>query len=317
MAYRLPPLNSLKAFEAAARLMSFQKAAEELFVTPSALSYQIRLLEEHLQIPLFDRLNRAVVLTEAGERLYPGIHEGLERFQGAVRSVGRTIQSNVLVVSSGPAFAAKWLAPRVYKFVDQYPDIELRIAANLKLCDFNVDEVDCALRFGLGDYPDVHAEPLFKEYMVPLASPAIVEEYGGTLDEKSLSELTLLHDDSSNFVKGKGAAGWRHWLEKMGYSSINPERGPRFNHADHGLDAAVDGAGVVLGRLSIAMRDIKSGRLVAPFPEYIESQAGFHFVAPESFLEQARVESFRQWLLAEAEEEAKDIAAFLANMRSL
>ncbi len=315
MAYRLPPLNSLKAFEAAARLMSFQKAAEELFVTPSALSYQIRQLEEHLQIPLFERLNRAVMLTEAGERLYPGIHEGLERFQGAVRSVGRTVQSNVLVVSSGPAFAAKWLAPRVYKFVDQFPEIELRIAANLRLSDFNVDEVDCALRFGGGDYVDLHSEALFKEAMVPLVSPKVLERYGGTLDEAAFENITLLHDDSSNFIKG--AAGWRNWLEQMDYGSINPEKGPRFNHADHGLDAAVDGAGIVLGRLSIAMRDIKSGRLVAPFKEYIGTQSGFHFVAPESALELPRVVSFRQWLLKEAEEEAEDIAAFLANMRSL
>ncbi len=315
MAYRLPPLNSLKAFEAAARLMSFQKAAEELFVTPSALSYQIRQLEEHLQIPLFERLNRAVMLTEAGERLYPGIHEGLERFQGAVRSVGRTVQNNVLVVSSGPAFAAKWLAPRVYKFVDEFPEIELRIAANLRLSDFNVDEVDCALRFGGGDYPDLYSEPLFTEAMVPLVSPKVLERFDGELGEKSLSELTLLHDDSSNFIKG--ASGWHNWLERMGYKNVNPEKGPRFNHADHGLDAAVDGAGIVLGRLSIAMRDIKSGRLVAPFKEYIGTQSGFHFVAPESALELPRVASFRQWLLKEAEEEATDIAAFLANMRSL
>ena len=316
MAYRLPPLNSLKAFEAAARLMSFQKAAEELFVTPSALSYQIRQLEEHLQIPLFERLNRAVMLTEAGERLYPGIHEGLERFQGAVRSVGRTVQSNVLVVSSGPAFAAKWLAPRVYKFVDQFPEIELRIAANLRLTDFNVDEVDCALRFGGGDYPDLYSEPLFTEAMVPLISPKVLERFGGTLDEKVMREMTLLHDDSSYLVK-KAAAGWGEWLKRMDYGSINPEKGPRFNHADHGLDAAVDGAGIVLGRLSIAMRDIKSGRLVAPFKEYIGSQLGFHFVVPKNGLEQPRIAGFRQWLLKESEEEAKDIAAFLANMRSL
>ncbi|MGI9355850.1 MAG: LysR family transcriptional regulator, partial [Rhizobiaceae bacterium] len=175
MAYRLPSLNALRAFEAAARSLSFRKAAEELFVTPSALSYQIKQLEDQLQMPLFERLNRAVALTEAGRRLYPGIHEGLERMQGAVRTVGRTAQDKVLVVSSGPAFAAKWLAPRVYKFVDQHPDIELRIAAGLKLTDFNVDEVDIALRFGGGDYPGLFVEPLFDEAVLPLASPEYVE----------------------------------------------------------------------------------------------------------------------------------------------
>ncbi len=315
MAYRLPPLNSLKAFEAAARLLSFQNAAEELFVTPSALSYQIKQLEEHLQVSLFMRKTRSVALTEAGERLYPGIHEGLERFQGAVRSLGRTVQSNVLVVSSGPAFAAKWLAPRVYKFIDAYPEIELRIAASLKLVDFNIDEVDCALRFGSGNYPDLKVEPLFDEVAVPLCSPGLLERMGGELTRENLSQVTLLHDDSSRFLKA--TAGWTDWVRAQGWTGIDTERGPRFNHADHGLDAAVDGAGITLGRLSLAMRDIRSGRLVAPFDSYMRARAGFYFVMPENMMDLPRVAQFYHWLKEEAAEEAVDIASFLANKRSL
>ncbi|MEM8749214.1 MAG: transcriptional regulator GcvA [Pseudomonadota bacterium] len=315
MAYKLPPMNALKAFEAAARLLSFQKAAEELFVTPSALSYQIRQLEEHLQTSLFDRHNRAVSLTEAGARLYPGVHEGMERFQGAVRSVGRTVQSNILVVSSGPAFAAKWLAPRVFRFVDAHPQIELRIAASLKLADFNVDEVDCALRFGEGRYDGLHVEPLFKEMILPLISPALLERHGGKLSAKDLAEMTLLHDDSNRFMKD--GSGWSRWLEAAGIEGVDAERGPRFNHADHGLDAAVDGAGIVMGRLSIAMRDIRSGRLVAPFDSYIAARAGFYFVAPPTALELPRVAEFRQWLMAEAASESAEVARFLADKRSL
>jgi LysR family glycine cleavage system transcriptional activator len=307
-------LNSLRAFEAAARLMSFQKAAEELFVTPSALSYQIRQLEDYVQMPLFNRLNRAVALTEAGERLYPGVHNGFEHLQGAVRTIGRTAQSNVLVVSSGPAFAAKWLAPRVYRFVDQHPEIELRIAASLKLVDFNVDEVDVALRFGEGKYPGHFVEPLFDELALPLISPTLLEKFGGQIGADELGQLTLLHDDSTSFMKN--VVGWESWLEKEGIADVDGTRGPRFNHADHGLDAAVDGAGIVLGRLSLAMRDIRSGRLVAPFDTYIKASAGFHFVAPENTLETPRIATFRNWLMAEAAAETQEVADFLASKRS-
>jgi len=315
MGYRLPSLNALRAFEAAARLLSFQKAAEELFVTPSALSYQIKQLEEQLQMPLFVRLSRAVALTEAGRRLYPGIHEGFERMQGAVRTLGHTGQDKVLVVSSGPAFAAKWLAPRVYKFVDQHPDVELRIAAGLKLTDFNVDEVDVALRFGGGNYPGLFVEPLFEEAVLPLASPEYVERFGGSLDDTNLKRVTLLHDDSTSFMQKR--SNWKRWLDDRGFDDVDAEKGPRFNHADHGLGAAVDGAGIVLGRLTLAMRDIHLGRLVAPFEHYLKARAGFYFVAPTGSMELPRVGIFHQWLREEVEIEAAEIAAFLATKRSL
>lgn len=314
MAYRLPSLNSLRAFEAAARLLSFQKAAAELFVTPSALSYQIRQLEEYVDQPLFHRLNRAVTLTESGRRLYPGVHDGFESFQMAVRSLARNAHSNVLVVSSGPAFAAKWLAPRIYKFVDQHPDIELRIAAGLKLTDFNIDEVDVALRFGEGKYPGLYAEPLFDELALPLVSPKVIDRFGGKFGAEELAQVTLLHDDSTSFTSQ--VVDWTNWLEQEGLSHIDGSKGPRFNHADHGLDAAIDGAGIVLGRLSLAMRDIRSGRLVAPFDTYVKATAGFHFVVPPASMELPHVATFYRWLRAEADSEVQEVSEFLATMRS-
>ncbi|MDD9909574.1 MAG: transcriptional regulator GcvA [Ahrensia sp.] len=315
MAFRLPSLNALRAFEAAARNMSFQKAAQELFVTPSALSYQIKQLEDQLQMPLFERLNRSVALTDAGQRLYPGVHEGFERMQGAVRAMGRTAQDKVLVVSSGPAFAAKWLAPRVYRFVDQHPQIELRIAASLKLADFNVDEVDLGLRFGSGDYPGLFVEPLFDEAVLPLASPDYMARFEGRPLDDCLTEATLLHDDSTSFMQQQ--SNWKRWLDERGIDTVDPNRGPRFSHADHGLDAAVDGAGIVLGRLSLAMRDIRSGRLVAPFEHYLKARAGFYFVAPPAGMELPRVQLFHQWLREEARLEAAEISRLLATKRSL
>ena len=314
MAYKLPPLNALRAFEGAARLMSFQKAAEELHVTPSALSYQIRQLEDRLQTQLFNRLNRAVSLTPAGQLLYPGIHEGLENFQAAVKRLERSAQNNVLVVSSGPAFAAKWLAPRVYRFVDEHPEIELRIAANLKLVDFNTDEVDVALRFGGGDYPDLFVEPLFDEAVLPLISPELLGRLGGQIGAQDFQNLTLLHDDSTSFIKD--SADWSVWLSDQHIKNVDSTKGPRFNHADHGLDAAIDGAGIAMGRLSLAMRDIRSGRLVAPFDYYLKPSAGFYFVAPKPSLEMPKVQTFYRWLMKEAEAEALEIAAFLKARRS-
>lgn len=315
MAYKLPPLNALRAFESAARLMSFQKAAEELFVTPSALSYQIRQLEEHLQIPLFNRLNRAVTLTEAGKLLYPGVHAGFDNFQNAAKQLERTGQKNVLVVSSGPAFAAKWLAPRIYRFVDLHPEIELRIAASLKLVDFNTDEVDVALRFGGGQYPGNFVKPLFDEVVLPLISPQLLQKFGGELSNEDFKKLTLLHDDSTSFIKD--SADWSVWLSQQGISGVDPAKGPRFNHADHGLDAAIDGAGIAMGRLSLAMRDIRSGRLVAPFKDYLKTRAGFYFVAPEDALEIPRVRTFYDWLMAEAKSESQEVSEFLETKRSL
>ncbi len=315
MAQRLPPLNSLRAFESAARLMSFQKAASELNVTPSALSYQIRQLEDHLQISLFERLNRAVALTGAGERLYPGVHTAFVELQGAVRSLGQLTSSNVLVISSGPAFSAKWLAPRVYQFVDEHPDTELRIAANLNLVDFERDEVDVAIRFGAGNYPGLAVEPLFHEVVLPLVSPQLLSRHAGRITRDDLQNITLLHDDSTSFMSQ--VAGWREWLAAEGLDTDNASRGPRFNHADHGLDAAIDGAGIVMGRLSLAMRDIRSGRLVAPFNTYLQSEAGFYFVTPEKSLEMDKVASFRLWLMDQVAKEAEEIVTFLSDKKAL
>lgn len=218
------------------------------------------------------------------------------------------------MVSSGPAFAAKWLAPRVYRFVDAHPDLELRIAANLKLVDFNTDEVDVALRFGEGKYPGLHVEPLFDELALPLISPALLERFGGQFGQEEMRQVTLLHDDSTSFMTE--VVGWSAWLEKEGLSDIDGTRGPRFNHADHGLDAAIDGAGIVLGRLSLAMRDIRSGRLIAPFDGYVKASAGFHFVTAENGLDVPKVATFRDWLMAEAAAETQEVAEFLVTKRS-
>ena len=164
MAYHLPPLNGLRAFEATARHMSFTQAAEELHVTPAALSYQVRQLEEILNVKLFKRLNRAIELTPQGQALFPGIRAGFERMDEAMRTLRRRTETNVLVVSVGPAFAAKWLAPRLYRFIQRHPDIDPRISANLQISDFENEQIDLAVRFGTGAYPNLHSERLISDY---------------------------------------------------------------------------------------------------------------------------------------------------------
>ncbi|MCC0033438.1 MAG: transcriptional regulator GcvA [Brucellaceae bacterium] len=299
MAYRLPPLNALRAFEAAARHMSFQKAADELHVTPSALSYQIRQLEDFLQTPLFRRLNRAVELTQCGERIAPGISDAFERMHSTMARLRPETPANVLTVSTGPATAAKWLAPRVHRFIEKHPDIELRISATLKLIDFRADEVDVAMRFGGGHYPGLHVESLCDEAVLPLVSPKLLEQFGGAMQPEDLKRVTLLHDDSASFLAG--ATAWSDWLKKMRIYDVDAARGPRFSHADHALEAAIDGAGVVLGRLFLAMRDIASGRLVAPFDLMLKAQASFYFCCLPEALETPKVAAFRSFIFDEVE----------------
>ncbi|MEM1378196.1 MAG: transcriptional regulator GcvA [Pseudomonadota bacterium] len=298
---RLPPLNALRAFDAASRHMSFQKAAEELYVTPSALSFQIRQLEEHLQVSLFERLNRKVLLTEHGERFAPFVQDGFERLHSAMAQLRPPSDDNVLTVSTGPAFAAKWLSPRIYKFLDQHPDIEFRIAANLKLVDMREDPVDVAIRFGGGNYPDVYTEPLADEFVMPMVSPSLLEKHGGSLDESSLSDLMLLHDDSAAFLPN--AVTWATWLKHAGMQGVDSTKGARFNHADHALEAAVDGAGVVLGRMTLAARDIKAGRLVAPFDLVLPARSGFYFCCLPEMRDMHKVKVFHDFIYEEIKAE--------------
>lgn len=301
---RLPPLNALRAFEATARHLSFSKAADELFVTPPALSYQVRQLEEHLGQKLFERLNRAIALTPAGERLYPGIHTGLLAMGEAVSSLKAATPDNVLIVSTGPAFAAKWLAPRMYRFIEMHPEIELQIAASQRAINMGAEDADVALRFGYGDYPDLHVEPIFDDRVTPMCAPELVER--GLETPADLKNFTLLHDESMAHLDH--APDWQEWLRRAGQFDVDASKGVRFNYADHGIDAAVEGAGVALARTSLAGRELKSGRLVAPFNIHLTTSAAFWFVCVPQDLEKPKVTAFREWLMKEAADHANEFS---------
>ncbi|MGK7651465.1 transcriptional regulator GcvA [Roseovarius sp. B08] len=293
MSDRLPPLTALRAFEAAARNMSFQKAAAELNVTPAALSFQIKSLEEHLGAPLFRRLNRAVELTQAGETLAPGCRDGFSALSAAWAATRRELDASTLTVTAGPAFTAKWMAPRLYEFAQAHPEIELRFSASLRLMDFDRDQVDVAIRFGQGPDKGLYSLPLAEEWVTPVMTPALAERYP---TPESLREAVLIVDQSIDFLDPP--TDWAAWFRAVGVDPVEPH-GPRFSQGDHAMDAALAGVGVVLGRRALVIKDVMEGRLVAPYGKAISGGAEFRFVCRKGAEDKPQIKAFRDWMLAE------------------
>lgn len=307
MADRLPPLTALRAFDAAARHMSFARAAEELFVTPAALSYQIKQLEEHLGVPVFRRLNRAVELTEAGLALQPGAAEGFDALRQAVRAVARLADSTGLTITAGPAFTAKWLAPRFFRFAEAHPDIELRFVATLRIMDFERDGVDAAIRFGTGLDEGLYSEALTDDLATPVCTPGLAERIAAT---GSLRGITLLHDESIQFLSP--APDWDAWRRATGME-CDWSHSARFSNADHAIDVALEGGGAALGRITLVERYLDSGRLVAPFRTALRVGAQYRFVCPPGAETRPRVSVFLAWM----REEIRSIDRFREGMTIL
>lgn len=302
MARKLPPLNALRAFEASARLLSFAKAAEELNVTPPAISHQVRQLEDYLGVALFRRMTRQVALTEQSRAALPALSEAFDRMADAVALLRQEEQAGALTVSVAPSFAAKWLVPRVESFRAAHPDIDLRISANITVADFRNDEVDVAIRFGKGDYPGLKVDKLISEVIAPLCSPEVAQGPHPLNSPADLVHHVLLHDDST--FTGWTGPDWSMWLKLAGHEEIDSSRGPRFSYADHALAAAIEGQGVVLGRLSLAGADLAAGRLIQPFGQELPTQLGYYLVRPDRGIDPPKVAAFRDWILAEFAKEA-------------
>jgi len=298
---KLPPLNSLKAFEAAQRHMSFQKAAEELFVTPAALSYQIRQLEEHLDTRLFHRLNRAVELTPEGKVIATGVEDSFNLLKQTMTRLQRRKDASVLVISAGPAFTSKWLAPRLYRFLARWPDIDVRISASLKKADLTIGDVDVGLRFGSGNYEGCTSVKLLEECVTPMCSPSLVSGSTPISEPVDLAKHTLIHDDTHINSGMFSLPDWKQWLEKAGVAGVvDAEKGTHFDIADHSLDAAIAGAGVVLGRTVLADGDIKAGRLVTPFDLRLKAEYAFYVVFAETRTNEKNIKRFTDWVSEEA-----------------
>lgn len=294
----LPPLTALRAFDAAARHMSFAKAAEELRVTPAALSFQIKSLEEHLGRPLFRRLNRAVELTEAGRTLAPGAADGFATLQAAWQATRRQGNDTSLTVTAGPALTAKWLAPRLYDFARTHPEIDLKFSATLRIMDLERDDVDVAIRFGYGPDEGLYSVPVRKEWLTPVMTPELAERYP---TPESLKDAPLIHDDSIAFLRPR--CDWPTWFQAVGID-FTPEHGAQFSNADHAIDAAVAGVGVVLGRRAMILKDMTEGRLIAPFKVAIETRGQFRFLCLPGAENRPQIAAFRDWFVAEIEKTA-------------
>lgn len=293
MVERLPPLTALRAFDAAARHMSFAKAAEELNVTPAALSFQIKSLEEHLGHALFHRLNRAVELTDSGKALAPGAADGFVTLAKAWSDARRLHDVRTLTVTAGPAFTSKWLAPRLFQFAQNNPDIDLRFSASLKLVDFNVDEVDLAIRFGQSDDGDMFHQDIIDEWVTPMVAPALADQINTPED---LLAIPLLHQDDTAFLRPK--VDWDAWFAAAGIKAPTTA-GTHFSQADHTVNAALSGAGSMLGRISLTERHLAEGRLVMPFDLSLWSNAKYRFVCPKGTETRPQVQRFMSWVMEE------------------
>jgi LysR family glycine cleavage system transcriptional activator len=282
-------MSALRAFEAVARRLSFSKAAEELHVTPGAVSQQIRSLEELLGATLFARSKRSVSLTEFAARMLPEIQAGLELLSRAIDGRTTSFTGTTLNISVTPSFASKWLLPKLQDFSDHYPDIDLRIAATSAFADFKRDKVDLAIRLGHGNYPDLHVEPLAAEAVVPLCSPKLLKRKVPLKRPSDLIRHRLIHDTSI-------PDAWEQWLALAGASQVSAQRGPRFSLAELAMQAAIEGTGVVLGRTLLAEGDLSAGRLVQPFRVILPLDVSWSLVMPRGNTRRPEVRCFRNWL---------------------
>ena len=291
MARRLPPLNALRSFEAAGRHLSFTKAAHELNVTQAAVSHQIKTLEEALGVKLFRRLNRALLLTEPGQSYLPAVRDALDMLATATERLTRQDETGILTVSALPSLASIWLVPRINRFLETNPDIQVRIDASEHVVDFESGDVDVALRYGRGEYPGLHTERLMTEDIFPVCAPTLPTPDRPLDRPEDLKHHTLLHDDLR--------LDWRMWLMAAAVEGVDPTRGLTFNASDIVIRAAIEGQGVALGRSALAADALADGRLIKPFDVILPADFAYYFVCAERDIDRPKVRKFRDWLFSD------------------
>ncbi|MCK1655155.1 transcriptional regulator GcvA [Bradyrhizobium sp. 149] len=299
MTARLPSLNGLRAFEAAARHLSFTLAAAELNVTQTAISHQIRRLEEELGIRLFVRQNRALALTPEARDYLPGVRAAFNDLRLATDRLLRKDDDKVLTVSTLASLAAKWLLPRLTDFQEHHPGIDVRITTSTSLVDFQRDNVDAAIRYGRGQWPGLRADWLMADELFPVCSPSLLRGDKPLRCPEDLKSHMLLHTSNAN------SDDWRLWLTAAGLpADIARQPGITFDMIFMTIQAAIDGIGVAMGRTSYVQDDIAKGRLVVPFKIALPADAGFYLVAPEGRREAPKLAAFRDWMLAATQNKA-------------
>jgi LysR family transcriptional regulator, glycine cleavage system transcriptional activator len=287
----LPSLNGLRAFEAAARHLSFTRAAAELNVTQTAISHQIRRLEEQLGKRLFVRRSRALLLTREAQDYLPAVRTAFDDLRRATARLQRPDRDGLLTVSTTASLAAKWLVTRVASFQDAHPGIEVRMTTSTHLVDFQREEVDMAVRYGRGNWPGLRTQWLMAEDIFPVCSPALMSDAKPLRRPEDLAHHTLLHSTVAR-------EDWQLWLTAAGLPvSLAMRRGLSFDQSFMALQAAMDGLGVALGRTRLVDADIAAGRLVVPFDVVLPADAGYYIVAPEETADMTKIALFRDWLI--------------------
>tara|TARA_R110002110_G_scaffold129162_3_gene309250 strand:- start:1926 stop:2837 length:912 start_codon:yes stop_codon:yes gene_type:complete len=301
MKHALPPLNTLRVFEAAARHLSFTRAAEELNVTQAAVSHQIKALEERLGITLFKRMNRALMLTDAGQAYYPSIREAIDAIRQATERLYELESTGTLTVTMLASFAAKWLVPRLGRFRARCPDIDVLLSTSSKLIDFQRDDVDIGIRYGGGDWPNVLSEKLFTEDLFPVCSPALLDGPIPLREPADLARHMLLQDAGMD---------WRTWLIAAGIGDIELHFGTSFIDSSLALQAAMAGQGVALGRMALVADDLAAGRLVRPFQISLPSHFAYYIVWSVHTGESPKIRAFADWLKDEARNYENDLQVY-------
>ena len=296
---RLPPLNNLKAFDAAARHESFTRAAEELCVTQGAVSQQVKALEAALGIKLFNRERQRLIITEAGRYYLTIVRDALDRIALGTERLLQRQSAGVLTVSTSPDFAAKWLVHRLGNFAEAHSDIDLRVSATLHHVDFAREEVDLAVRHGDGNWPGLDTVQLSAEQLFAVCSPKLLLGRRKLGKPADILKFPLIHLDSR--------ADWTKWLRTVGVSDAEVTHGPVLNRASMVIDAAIDGQGIALARTTLAAWDLINGRLVRPFAEALRLSKTYWIVCPKATSNVPKIVTFRDWLLAEAAQDLRQL----------
>lgn len=295
---KLPPLNALRVFEAAARHLSFTKAAEELHVTPGAVSQQIKALEDFIGAPVFRRRRRTLLLTDEAQASLPILRDAFDRMAEAASLLSPQANTGRLTVSVAPSLAAKWLVPRLNNFHEQNPDIDVWVSAAMEVVDFSSGEVDLAIRYGGGKYPGVVVEHLMAESIIPVCSPRLMTSDRPLKTPQDLAHHALLHDGSPD--NDESCPTWAMWLKAAGVKGVDGARGPKFNQSSLVIEAAVAGKGVALAKSQLALADLEAARLVVPFDLSTPTAFAYYIVHPPSRTQSPHVSAFKTWLHAEA-----------------
>lgn len=300
---RLPPLNSIRAFEATARHLSFTKAAGELNVTPGAVSQQVKVLEDYLNLKLFKRKNRLILLTDEAQICLPLLSDGLDKLSQGIDTIREQSNDKPLTITASTTFASRWLLPRLTKFHKEFPDIDVRIEANNVLSDLVNDDIDVGIRFGDGNYPGLEAEYLFSQSVIPVCHPSLLEENDIQVPE-DLKNHTLLHPGNDSFyLNDKTHIDWEMWFATVGVKDVDLDHGLHYAQYSLLLDAVLAGQGVALVGDSVVRDEIKAGRLVKLFGNTdIELTFAYYLAYSKSKANLPRLKIFRQWLLQKVKE---------------